>query len=121
MIGWLINLTEDERKRVVEQAAIRCGVPPQAIEKDWWVTLALKAMFQTKYASHLLFKGGTSLSKCWKLITRFSEDIDLAIDRSVLGYSGLLSRTQIKALKKDAAQFISLTNSIKRRLSSFQR
>jgi hypothetical protein len=47
------------------------------------------------------------LSKCWKLITRFSEDIDLAIDRSVLGYSGDLSRTQIKALKKDAAQLTS--------------
>jgi predicted nucleotidyltransferase component of viral defense system len=62
------------------------GLPLQAIEKDWWVTLALKATFQTLYAKSLLFKGGTSLSKSWNLIERFSEDIDLAIDRQLLGY-----------------------------------
>jgi predicted nucleotidyltransferase component of viral defense system len=72
MIGWLSNLNEQERRIAIEQAAIRCGVPRQAIEKDWWVTLALKALFQTEYAPFLLFKGGTSLSKCWKLISRFS-------------------------------------------------
>jgi hypothetical protein len=107
MIGWLRNLNEGERKVVIEQAAIRCAVPSQAIEKDWWITLALKAMFQTAFAPYLLFKGGTSLSKCWKLITRFSEDIDLSIDRSVLGYQGDLSRSKIKELKRDAAQFTS--------------
>lgn len=107
MIGWLSNLNEDERRITIEQAAIKCGVPSQAIEKDWWVTLVLKALFQTEYASHLLFKGGTSLSKCWKLISRFSEDIDLAIDRSLLGFSDKLSRSQIKKLKKNAAEFTS--------------
>jgi len=72
MIGWIQNLNEEERKIAIEQAAFHCGVISQAIEKDWWVTLTLKAIFQTEYAPHLLFKGGTSLSKCWKLIERFS-------------------------------------------------
>ena len=107
MMGWLRNLNEEERKITIEQAAIKCGVPKQAIEKDWWVTLALKALFQTEYAPHLLFKGGTSLSKCWKLISRFSEDIDLAIDRSLLGFSDNLSRSKIKKLKKNATEFTS--------------
>jgi len=64
-------------------------------------------LFQTEYASHLLFKGGTSLSKCWKLISRFSEDIDLAIDRSLFGFSDNSSRSKIKKLKKKAAEFTS--------------
>lgn len=43
MIGWLINLGEEqERKTAIEQAAIRCDVPRQAMEKDWWITLTLK-------------------------------------------------------------------------------
>ena len=56
-----------------------------AIEKDWWVTVTLKALFQTECAKHLLFKGGTSLSKGWHLIERFSEDIDLAISHHFFG------------------------------------
>lgn len=77
------------------------------VEKDWWVTLVLKAVFRTPYAPHLLFKGGTSLSKCWKLISRFSEDIDLAIDRDYLGFGGAISRTKIPKLRKAACAFTS--------------
>lgn len=118
MIGWLQNLSDDERRTVIEQAAINCGVVSQAIEKDWWVTLVLKAIFQTEYAPYLLFKGGTSLSKCWKLIERFSEDIDLAIDRSFLGYGGQLSRKKVKQLKKEACVFTStqLKDAVKQEL-----
>jgi predicted nucleotidyltransferase component of viral defense system len=65
------------------------------------VTVALKATFQTPYAKSLLFKGGTSLSKSWNLIERFSEDIDLAIDRKLLGYSGNPTISQIKKLKRE--------------------
>jgi len=56
----------------------------QVIEKDWWVTITLKALFQTECKDSLIFKGGTSLSKGWGLIERFSEDIDLAISPSFL-------------------------------------
>ncbi len=68
------------------------GLDPQIIEKDWWVTTVLRALFALPYADALSFKGGTSLSKCWKLIERFSEDVDIAVSREYLGFSGTLSR-----------------------------
>jgi len=71
MTEWL-RLSDADRLTSLEQAAARSGLPMKAIEKDWWVTLALKAVFQTEFAGHILFKGGTSLSKCWSLIQRFS-------------------------------------------------
>ena len=83
MIHWLT--VEDERKKVVyEQVAAREDLPPIAIEKDFWVTLILQTIFELEWAEHLVFKGGTSLSKGWGLIQRFSEDVDLAVDRKAL-------------------------------------
>jgi hypothetical protein len=84
MIGWL-KLTDEQRKITLEQAAIDAGIKAEAIEKDWWVTLTLKALFAGKYKDSIVFKGGTSLSKCWDLIERFSEDIDIALDPVVFG------------------------------------
>ena len=55
--------------------------PRLAIEKDWWISVVLKAMSMTQYADLYSFKGGTSLSKGWGLIERFSEDADIAIRR----------------------------------------
>lgn len=103
----LLSLTEKRRIEIFTQLANLTTLRPQVVEKDWWVTLTLKAIFQTRYADYLLFKGGTSLSKCWKLISRFSEDIDLAIDREFLGFPGELSKTKIKELKKTACEFTS--------------
>ena len=54
------------------------GINQVAIEKDWWVTVTLKALFQTDCREWLIFKGGTSLSKGFNIIERFSEDIDYA-------------------------------------------
>ena len=71
MISWL-QLTDEQRKTSVDQASLQSGITAKAIEKDWWVTLTLKALFESAFAKHLVFKGGTSLSKCWKLIERFS-------------------------------------------------
>lgn len=82
-------------------------LPEQIIEKDWWVTQVLKAVFSLPYAEHLSFKGGTSLSKCWHRIKRFSEDIDIAISRNFLGYGGELSRTQISdKLRRATCSFV---------------
>ena len=61
------------------------GVNLVSIEKDWWVTVTLKALFQTDCRDSLIFKGGTSLSKGFNIIERFSEDIDLAISHSFFG------------------------------------
>ncbi|MDR2231530.1 MAG: nucleotidyl transferase AbiEii/AbiGii toxin family protein [Tannerella sp.] len=91
---WL-KLPKKERVNVLTQASKQTKLPPQAIEKDWWVTMVLKSLFSMPFAGHLLFKGGTSLGKCWELIERFSEDVDIAIDREYLGFGGDLSRTQI--------------------------
>jgi len=71
MTVWL-KLSDADRLLSLEQASARSGISPKAIEKDWWVTLVLRAVFSTKYAEHILFKGGTSLSKCYNLIQRFS-------------------------------------------------
>lgn len=106
MTNWL-KLTNEQRLDTFYEVNRQTGLPLQAIEKDWWVTLALKATFQTPYASSLLFKGGTSLSKSWNLIERFSEDIDIAIDRDLLGYSGNPTNSQIKKLKRKACEFTS--------------
>jgi len=108
MLEWL-NLPPDTKRQILEQAAARTGLRPTAIEKDWWVTLTLVACFQTAYKDHLVFKGGTSLSKAWGLIDRFSEDIDLVMNRDVLGFKGELSNTQIKKLREKTAAFMATT------------
>ncbi|WP_036603520.1 nucleotidyl transferase AbiEii/AbiGii toxin family protein [Olivibacter sitiensis] len=108
MIEWL-QLTDEDRLVSIQQASTKSGISTKAIEKDWWVTLVLKAVFQSEFAPHLSFKGGTSLSKGWHLIGRLSEDIDLAIDRHFLGFEDELSKSSVKRLKRIACQFTSTT------------
>lgn len=103
---WL-SLSRERRIEVLNQATQYTGLPNVAIEKDWWVTLALNACFSLPYSEFLSFKGGTSLSKAWNLIQRFSEDIDLALDRRFLGFQEMLSKTQIQKLRKKSCKFIS--------------
>ncbi|NDP22684.1 MAG: nucleotidyl transferase AbiEii/AbiGii toxin family protein [Paludibacter sp.] len=105
MNEWL-KLTEKRQLEILNQVNNQTGLQTDAIEKDWWVTITLKAIFSSKYAPYLVFKGGTSLSKAYNLIERFSEDIDLSIDRTLLGFKGELSNTQIKKLRKASGQFI---------------
>jgi hypothetical protein len=103
---WL-QLSVDDRKKVIEQLSIQIKLLPQAIEKDWWVTMVLKALFLLPYANYLSFKGGTSLSKCWNLIERFSEDVDIGIDREFLGFQGELTKTQISdKLRRASCSFV---------------
>lgn len=103
-IPWL-TLTIEQRRAVINNVRNQSGFPAKAIEKDWWVTIVLKALFNTPYANNLLFKGGTSLSKCWHLIERFSEDIDVAIDKEVVGFEGDINPSSIKRLKKLSLAF----------------
>lgn len=108
MTNWL-NLTDDQRRTSLIQAGINSGIPAKAIEKDWWVTVTLKALFQTQYAKSLIFKGGTSLSKCWELIERFSEDIDIALDSMIFGmaYSERPGPGYLNRLKRRGCAFTS--------------
>ena len=102
-------LPDDAKREFINQVMTvsHYKLPEQVIEKDWWVIQVLKAVFLLPYAEHLSFKGGTSLSKCWHLIERFSEDIDIAVSRDYLGFGGDLSRTQISdKLRRAACSFV---------------
>ncbi len=102
---WL-TLSKERRVEMLNMATALTGLPAIAIEKDWWVSLCLNASFSLPYSDHIVFKGGTSLSKGWDLIERFSEDIDLAIDRKFFGFEGEMSKTQIRKLRKLSCEFI---------------
>lgn len=102
-----IDLTSTEQREIVQIVQAKTGLNQQIIEKDWWVTAVLRALFSLPYANHLSFKGGTSLSKCWNLISRFSEDIDIGINREYLGFDGVLSKTQISdKLRRASCSFV---------------
>lgn len=96
-----------EQLAIFQETGRITGLPASAIEKDWWVTMTLRLVFNLPFAEQLVFKGGTSLSKGWNLIERFSEDIDLAIDRELLGFAGELSKNRVKLLRKASCSFIS--------------
>lgn len=106
MINWLTIPTETQIN-AYNQVAEHIGIPPSVSEKDWWVVRTLEIVFRTSAAEHLVFKGGTSLSKSWNLIHRFSEDIDLAIDRKFLGFGGVLSKNKRTQLRKAANKYTS--------------
>ena len=77
------------RMLAFEQAGAAQGLSASSVEKDFWVCLMLRELLDLpELEAHLIFKGGTSLSKAWGLIDRFSEDIDLIIDRNILGFEG---------------------------------
>jgi len=84
-----LSLSDARRRTICEQTQAKLGLPPATIEKDFWVCWTLKKLFHLpKWGSQLTFKGGTSLSKGWALIKRFSEDIDIVINRGALGFDG---------------------------------
>ena len=102
-----LKLSDSQRKNVYESIAHKVGLPVQVIEKDFWVTVILQTVFALPIARHFVFKGGTSLSKGWKLIERFSEDIDLAVNPVFIGASeGELTKKQIKKLRKASSLFV---------------
>ncbi len=85
-----LSLPEQGRRDVFEAAANRLDTLPSYVEKDFWVCLVLDVLYNQLPEGHprLLFKGGTSLSKAFGLIKRFSEDVDLVAYRDSLGFEG---------------------------------
>jgi len=82
-IAWA---SEEERRLLFTEAAARLHLSAVAVEKDFWVCWILAHVYaESPWKDVLTFKGGTSLSKCFQVIERFSEDIDLVVDRSFLG------------------------------------
>lgn len=104
-----IRETKEDQKAVFEGVGQIKHMSPAIVEKDFWVVYLLEYLFdQFKYKDYLCFKGGTSLSKSYNYIERFSEDIDLAIDWTLMGYGKeepykLKSRTKMDNFTKDIA------------------
>ena len=105
MAHWQQNSIE-ERLQILEIASAAKELPKLAVEKDWWVTMVLKALSRTQYANLLSFKGGTSLSKGWNLIQRFSEDIDVAIKREGRFAINGTSNTQLAKARRTARHYV---------------
>lgn len=103
------NIPDNEKSIIFQQVANTRNMSAFAVEKDWWVVQTLAVIYKMDVAEHLVFKGGTSLSKAWKLIERFSEDIDFAIDRVFLGYDGELSKKERTALRKASGIYVAQT------------
>ncbi|MCT4643633.1 MAG: nucleotidyl transferase AbiEii/AbiGii toxin family protein [Carboxylicivirga sp.] len=96
----------EERNAVFEAIGNNIGIPASAVEKDWWVVLTLALIQELKAAPHIVFKGGTSLSKAWNIIERFSEDIDLALDKTFLGIEECTTVKQVKKLRSATRKYI---------------
>jgi len=124
-----LTMQIDLRRQLCEAAGVAMGLNPASIEKDFWVCWILRELFTLPGTGpHLTFKGGTSLSKGWKLIERFSEDIDVVIDREFLGFGGERSpeaatgsnerRRRLEALKAASQKHIreSLAPTLERQL-----
>ena len=111
MSKW-IDFSIDERKAMIQGVVEAKNIDEAAAEKDWWVTAILYALFHTKASEYLLFKGGTSLSKGWDIIDRFSEDIDLALGRDFflnemnLSCANCTSNTQIHKFREKAQDYL---------------
>jgi hypothetical protein len=115
----VIAASDDERRDVFLTTARRLGTAVQNVEKDFWVCWTLDVLFNGLGEHHpgLLFKGGTSLSKSFGLISRFSEDIDITVFRNDLGepasieelevLSGKKRRARLDAIKAACQAFIS--------------
>ena len=107
------NIPKETKVNAYTQIGEATGMAAHAVEKDWWVVQTLAIIFEMEIGEHLVFKGGTSLSKAWGLIERFSEDIDLAVDRSFFGFEEQLSKSQRTKLRKTTCQYIEKTFSLK--------
>jgi 2-polyprenyl-6-methoxyphenol hydroxylase-like FAD-dependent oxidoreductase len=101
----ILSADQDTRAGLFTATAQRLGTTPQNAEKDFWVCWTLDALFNgLPDGPRLLFKGGTSLSKGFGLIRRFSEDIDITVFRDDLGEAASVEELQALSRKKrDAA------------------
>jgi len=118
MMDKVANLSTEERKELFGETASRMGVRPAIVEKDFWVVWVLDKIFADERLSKILmFKGGTSLSKVFDLIGRFSEDIDLILDWREVTSEDPLARRKSKSeqgkfnkkINEDALVYIETT------------
>ena len=81
----IAKLSDEKRNLIFTNVEYESGINRVIIEKDYWVTIVLDYLFNiSDFKNYFIFKGGTSLSKCFNLINRFSEDIDLILNWEIL-------------------------------------
>jgi predicted nucleotidyltransferase component of viral defense system len=84
LVDRFLQLPETDRKAILDKAAQKLGKSPNLLEKDVWVCWTLEKLGNMPEVPSLAFKGGTSLSKAFDAIARFSEDVDVTLDRRAL-------------------------------------
>lgn len=125
MSRWIDNNLAD-RLYMVNRISDLKNIDQESVEKDWWVTTVLKALFELSTSKYTYFKGGTSLSKGWNIINRFSEDIDIALYRDFfliekgVACARCENNNQIKMLRKASRDFVhgELKNELEKKLES---
>jgi hypothetical protein len=110
-------LTQSDKLDALNVCASQSGLPPHLLEKDIWVVYALQHLFNGAFAKHLVFKGGTSLSKAYGIIRRFSEDVDLTYD--IRAIASDIVGSESTPLPKSRSQEKKWSNEIKARLSAW--
>lgn len=115
-----LRLPKAERREALQAAALLSGRRTQLLEKDIWVVATLGVLFDAPFGRHLVFKGGTSLSKVWQAIRRFSEDIDVTYD--IRGFAPeLVAGGDEEALPPTRSQERRWTRAIRPRLGEWVR
>ncbi|WP_146180243.1 nucleotidyl transferase AbiEii/AbiGii toxin family protein [Opitutus sp. ER46] len=104
-----LEIPAERRRLAFQQVDEAMGLQAFSVEKDFWVCWILRELFTLPdIGEHLTFKGGTSLSKAWRVIQRFSEDIDIVIDKAPLGFGGDNSPDKAPSKKQRRARLESL-------------
>lgn len=88
-----------QKADIYRQISNRTGIPIFAVEKDWWVVQTLSVIFGMEVGQHLVFKGGTSLSKAWKLIERFQRTL-------ILQLTGISLGTMVSCQRKKGGDYV---------------
>ena len=101
----ILHLNKELFKDAVIITANKLNIPPEFVEKDYWVTFSLHQIFNNEIGKDAIFKGGTALSKCYNLIDRFSEDIDLVVIRRE-GESDSKLKSKIKSISELVASIL---------------
>jgi predicted nucleotidyltransferase component of viral defense system len=110
-----LKLTSEERRLACQQVDAQLHLQAVSVEKDFWVCWTLRELFALPdIGEHLTFKGGTSLSKAWQLIKRFSEDIDLVVDKNALGFGGAAALETAPSKKKRNERLEALMSTCRR-------
>jgi len=109
-----------ERRRLIcGQAQEKLNLPAASLEKDYWVSWILRELFDIpEWGQNITFKGGTSLSKCWNLINRFSEDIDIVIEKDFLGFGGKDSPEAAPSKKQRRKRLVNMKEVAQTRIHS---